>query len=158
MNDSLSLKELIELREKTRNELHNVELNFKQIDLNQTIEQLKQEKKSNEIEIHRNTRLFQLLYPDKDIKVNKSYISTLTENLEEQIDLKFAELYDTILYKKHLRSSIKLYSQQIEHLKQQYKKEEKKEEKKEFFKRKKYHESKSNPSTSTNRFNCLDVS
>ena len=114
-----------ELREEARKALDDYELNLKQKELNHAIEELRLEKKSLETRMEKNKFFRKLLYPDmifinvdQDIRASKAV-------LDDQISSKIDELATILQYKKNLRSSIALYSIQIEHLKNQHKQKEK---------------------------------
>lgn len=116
-----------ELREEARKALDDYELNLKQTELNHAIEKLRKEKDSLESHKHRNDFFRKLLYPDLVfINVDQDLRASKAE-LDDQISSKIAELATILQYKKDLRSSIRLYSQQIEHRKNQCKQKEKKE-------------------------------
>ena len=123
---SPSKEELIQYRLEAREALDDPILYQKGEDLKQAIEKLRQEKNSQKWKIYRPILLYKHLYPDIDFKVNHDLLDSLTEDLDIQIDDLTAELAIILQYKKDLRSSIELYSQQIEYQKQQQKKEEKK--------------------------------
>lgn len=121
-----TIEELEQLREEARKALHDPELIDKKDDLNQSLEQIRKEKNSIEHKFYKQFLLCRALYPDREFKVNQSLIDFLTEDLVVQIDSKSNELYNTVLHvEQNLRSSINLYSKQIQNLKKQSKKEEK---------------------------------
>lgn len=120
-----TIEELEQLRAVSRKALHDDTLCQKEGDFNQAIEKLRKEKDSLESHKRKNDFFRKILYPDMvfinvDLDLRKSLAV-----LYYQIDSKTAEIATILQYKKDLRSSIGLYSQQIEHLKSQHKQKEK---------------------------------
>jgi hypothetical protein len=122
-----TINELKQVREEARKALYDDTLHQKEEDFNQAIEKLREKKDSLESHKHRNDFFRKLLYPDLVfINVDQDLHASKAE-LDDQISSKIAELATILQYKKDLRSSIGLYSQQIEHRKNQCKQKEKKE-------------------------------
>ena len=140
-----TIEELKQLRAEARKALHDPELIDKKDDLNQSIDEIQQEIDSLKFEIVVN--IFTIKFPDLSIENADQGVRTLLiglyldesienadqgvrtrlKELDNQLESKTADYAILLDHKKALRSTIGLYSTQIEHRKKKGRQKEKKE-------------------------------